>query len=186
MSALDLLAGDLPREDFIILGADKSPGRATIVSPGSPREWDIRKGYGFSGASTVFIGNGLAKFDVLVDLWQPVQYSDWDRFAKKYLQKAPIGLRPMAYGISHPVLNTAPLNISSVVVEDVVFEGTDDYGLDTWRIKFLEFRAPKPALGKPLAAIPAATKPLPTAQDAADREIQAKIATLKSLASGTP
>jgi hypothetical protein len=66
-----------------------------------------------------------------------------------YLDKDPLGGRPKAFGIKHPILTTLPLKITSVVVEDVTQMEQDEDGAWRCTIKFLEYRAPKPALGKP-------------------------------------
>jgi hypothetical protein len=169
----DIILGNVPPEqDYVLLGGARTPGRATIVGAGSPRSWDIRQGYGYSGAIVVFTGEGLAKFDIVVDLWLPSHWGEWNRFAKVALAKAPLGMKPKALDIAHPLLALEPIKVTSVVVEDVTQFEEDDEGLWTCRIKCLQYRAPKPALGKPLASIPNVDKPKPTAQDAAELEIQ--------------
>jgi hypothetical protein len=171
-------------QDFIVIGGDVSPGRARIKGAGSPRTWDVRQGYGFSGAWVIFTGAGLAKFEVEIALWQDAQRQAWEGFAKKYLEKAPSGTRPKALGIYHPLLAASPLNISAVVVEDVSQFEEDDFGLWTCVIKFLEYRQPKPILARPSSAIPAAGQALPTARDALDQEILRKQQELAKLAGG--
>lgn len=183
MSVLDLLnGGEFPAQDYILLGGEKSPGRATVLGAGSPRTWDKRKGYGYSGAFVIFTGDDLAKFKVQIDLWKKDQFAEWDRFAKKCLVKPPLGQKPKALDIQHPLLNAEPLKITSAVVEDVSQWDQDEEGLWSCTIDFLQFRAPKPALGKPNAAIPSVAKPIPTAQDAADVEIQRLMAQFSALA----
>lgn len=183
MSVTDLILGnEFPQQDYILLGGVQSPGRATVLGAGSPREWDVRKGYGYSGAVTVYTGENLAKFEVLIELWEKSHFAEWVRFAKIALEKPPLGTKPKALDIAHPLLNLPPLSITSVVVEDVSQFEQDEEGLWSCTIKFLQFRAPKPALGKPLASIPNAAKPVPTAQDAADVEIQKLVKTFGELA----
>lgn len=185
MALLDILnAADFPAQDFIILGGQTSPGRATVVNAGSPRTYDKRKGYGFSGATLIFTGDDLNEFDVLIDLWLPDQFRVWDDFAKKTLEKPPIGQRPKALDIKHPVLNRSPTKITSVVVLDVLGPEVDEDGLWTYRIKFSAFRAPLPALGKPNASIPSVTPKVPTAQDEAEKKIQQLLAQQKALGGG--
>lgn len=182
-SVTDLVLGaELPQQDYIMLGGLRSPGRATIIGCGSPRDWDIRKGYGYSGAVVVFTGDSLAKFKVAIDLWLPAHFAEWNRFAKACLAKPPLGLKPKAMDISHPLLELEPLKVTSVVVEDCSQFDEDDEGLYTCVIDFLQYRAPKPAIGKPLASIPNAVKKVPTAQDAADLEIQKLVKEFSALA----
>lgn len=173
-----------PVQDYFMLGNVKSPGRCTIVHPGSPRNWDVRQGYGFSGAFVVYTGDGLAKFDVLIDIWDDSQWADWDRFAKLCLAKPPVGTKPKALDIDHPLLALEPWKITSVVVEDVGGFEQDENGLWTCAISFLQYRAPKPALGKPLASIPNVVKAPPTAEDAGDVKIQQLLGQLNTLAKG--
>lgn len=180
MSVASLLSAP-PEQDYIILAAIKSPGKATLRNAGSPRDWDVRKGYGFSGASVVFTGNGLAKFEVDIELWEPTHWIDWAPFAK--LLKKPSGIIPtVGLGISHPLLSLPPLEISSVVVEDCSQFEQDDEGLWHCTIKFLEYKRPLPALSKPIAEIPAASKALPNATDAVNAEIAAKAKLFAALA----
>lgn len=184
VTAADLLTGaEIPYQDHIDLGPGRSPGLATIVGSGlSPRNWDVRQGYGLSGAWVVYTGDGLAKFAVQIELWLPEHFLAWKVFSKLCLERPLPGMKPKAQDIKHPLLNMSPFNISSVVVEDVEAFSQDEFGMWTTKISFLQFRAPRPALGKPLASIPSASKPTPTAQDAADLEIQALQAQFGALA----
>lgn len=172
-NVVSVLAGaSRPTQDYIVLGNAISPGRATIVPPGSPRNWDVRQGYGFSGAFVVYTGDGLAKFDVLIDIWDDADWPKWDAFAKLTLARPPLGTKPKALDISHPLLALEPWKITSVVVTDVSGFEQSDEGMWTCSISFLQYRAPKPALGKPLGSIPNVVKKPPTAEDEADRKIQ--------------
>ena len=181
----DVIAGnEFPYQDYIILGGAKSPGRATIVGAGSPRDWDKRKGYGFSGAFVIYTGDNLAKFKVQIDLWTPDQFAEWAKFAKLCLVKPPTGTKPKAMDIQHPLLSMDPIKITSVVVEDCSQFTEDDDGLWSCTIDFLQYRAPMPALGKPLASIPSVKKPKPTAKDAAEVEIEKLTEQFKALANG--
>lgn len=176
------VAGVLPLQDFIVIGGNKSPGRCVVRNLRTPREWEVRKGWGMSGASTVFMGNAPATFDVDIYIWDPIQWADWLVFENLYLKKSLPFVKPLALGIKHPVLEDR--GVTQVVVTDVTgWEESDETGEWKCTISFLEWKRPMPALGKPLAAIPAASKPAPTAQDAADVAIAAKLETLKGLAS---
>lgn len=183
MGLAELLGGgDFPAQDYIVLSGEKSPGRATVKAPNSPRTWDKRKGYGTSGASLVYTGDDLSEFDVEIVLWKKSQFAEWKSFAKKCLEKPPKGARPKALKIEHPVVNASPWLIDEVVVKDVLgFEDTSDDGLWQGTIQFIQYRAPLPALGKPKQAIPGAAAKIPTAQDAADLEIQKLSAEFGSL-----
>lgn len=162
-----LFGGKPPIQDYVILGGKRSPGAVSIVKAGSPRKWDIRQGYAFSGASVYYIGDQPSKFDLIFTLWEDDHWSDWDDFAS-VLERPPKGTRPKAVGIQHPILSVRPLSISSVVIEDVSQPILSEWGDWDIVVNCLEFRAPLPILGKVNQAIPALAKPLPTAQDAAD------------------
>jgi hypothetical protein len=174
-----------PERDYVMIGGDPSPGKATIRGCNSPRGWDVRKGYALSGATVVPTGDDLSKFEILFEFWDESQVPLWYSFASKYFDKAvrlnPGTLVPKALGIEHPILSAPPLRITEVVVEDVTQLEQDDTGGWSCVVKFLQYRRAKPALSPPDASIPAAQKATPTAQDAAEREIQEKLGTLKGL-----
>lgn len=177
--------GVIPRQDYVIFpGGLKTPGVAEIVGLSSPRKWNIQQGYGLSGATTVYAGTDPVKFKILVKMWRPLDFVQWEALARLHLAKPLPGVRPPALGVSHPLLNLPPHSISSIVVEDVTGPEQDEQGTWVATIHCLEWKKPLPALGKPLGAIPAASKAAPTAADLADREIQAKVAVLKGLAGG--
>lgn len=191
MSNLPTILGGatFPTDDFIYLAGDKSPGKVTIRGANSPRGWDIRKGYGLSGATVVPSGDELAEGIVcLFEFWLPEQIDEWIAFAAKHLDKSvrlvPGSLKPKALGIYHFVLAAPPIRITEVVVKDCTQLEQDEFGLWSCEATFLQYRKPKPALAPPSAAIPAAGTAAPTALDAADREMQAKLAQFQALAGG--
>lgn len=146
-------------QDQIYLSGLPSPGYAEVLGASAPRDWDVRKGPFMSGAWLAYTGDNLAKFTVRLHLWGPPDlFPEWIAFSK-LLEKPPSGLSPaalssFALSIDHPLLNSSPVNISSVVVEDASQWTQDDLGEWTMDIKFIQFRAPKPAGGKPDKTIP--------------------------------
>lgn len=183
----------LPCQDYIVLsggqgfGALQSPGKATILGLNKPQGWDQRKGNALSGATVVPTGEELSKFSVLVEVWEGTQYEQWKTFAALYLTRAcvvlPGTVSAKALQIVHPQINDAPFSITEVVVEDVVAKQQGEDGMFSWEIHFLEYRKPIPAIGRPSASIPTATKPAPTAQD---RTIAANTARIQQLAHLAP
>lgn len=167
-------AGAPPIQDYIVLGSLRSPGICVVRNGSSPRKWDERQGYGFSGATTVFMGTGLARPEVDIILWEPedgLQWALWRIFAE--LLKKPSPGKPITgLGIQHPQLNAPPLSITDVVVEDVSQWTQDDDGLWTCTIKFIEYRRPLPILKRPEISIPAVAVPAPTVRDAGDAQLQ--------------
>lgn len=174
--------------DYIILSTKgppgklrKSPGVCKIRGAGSPRNWDIRPGYGIDGATSVFTGNSLSRFSVDIFLWEDSQWEEWDDFATILVRPTP-ATRAKSLSIVHPLLIQKPIQITSVVVEDVSqFEYNDSLDLWACEIKFMQFKKPRPILVKPTAAIPAATQAPPTAKDAAEEKMQALFKELDAL-----
>lgn len=157
--------------DYFLLADQKSPGLATVAGAGSPRGWDIRKGYGFSGAVTWFTGLGLAKFSAKIELYTTDDWAGWDSF-KPLVKKPPLGVRPKALDIWHPFLED--LEIKSVVVEDLLQPLETAPGVWTIEIKFLQHRGLKFSLAKPEGSQDRVTDPV-------DQRIQEKTEILKGL-----
>ncbi len=169
-----------PRQPYIDLGPFRSPGVATVKGLSQPRNWDERQGYGFSGAVLVYKGTGLAKFQVDIDLWLPEHFIAWSLFATVLAPPKP-GPAGFALGISHPIVNGPPHNITEVIVEDVSDPVQSDLGKWTYTISFKQYRKPLPAVARPIAVIPAAAAPMPTAQSAAEVEMLKLTAQAKAL-----
>lgn len=160
-----------PQQPYIVLGPMQSPGVAFVRDLDSPRNWDVQQGYGLSGATVVYKGAGLSKFRVDVDLWLPEHFVLWNAFATILAPPKP-GPAGFALGIKHPIVNGPPHGITEVVVADVSEPVQSDLGRWRYTIAFLQYRKPKLALARPIAAIPAAAASQPTAQNAAELEIQ--------------
>ncbi len=170
-----------PKQSFIDLGPFRSPGVATVKGLDSPRNWDEQQGYGFSGAVLVYKGTGLAKFTVDIDLWLPEHFIAWNLFAQVLAPPKPGLAGGFALGIKHPIINGPPHNIQSVVVDNVSQPVQNDLGKWTYTISFRQYRKPLPAIARPIADIPAAAAPTPTAQDANEIEMQKLFAQVQSL-----
>lgn len=164
-----------PEDDFLVIGADKSPGVAIVRNLGVASTYDIRKGYGFSGATAIYTGEDLPKFSVEFQFWKAWQWADWQDFAKKYLEKptrSPVPGQVLALGIKHAILNASPYNIDKCVRLEVSGPEQDEFGLWTLTASFLQYRPPQLFLAKPNGAIPAVSKPIPTPRDAAEERIE--------------
>lgn len=169
-----------PISNTVRMGGKDTPGYARPRKASDPRTWDVRKGYGFSGAYAIYTGDDLSKFDVDVVLWLPDQFEEWKDFAK-VLVKPTAATRTKSIGIYHPLLRVPPLDIKAVQVLDVSqFEPGPDM-LFMCTISLLVYRPPKPVLARPNASIPSASSPTPTAKDAADAQIQALVGEVKGL-----
>jgi hypothetical protein len=171
---------------FLISGSEqaqfaKSPGLAKVRGAGTPRNWDVQKGYGISGAFCVYTGAGLAEFSIDVFLWLNSHWPEWDNFAK-LLEKPTKAVRPRALSITHPLLTKPPIRITQAVVKDVSqFEYNESTQLWACEIKFLQFKAPAPILSKPKASIPGGAPATPTAQDEYEKKILQMMDQVKNL-----
>lgn len=137
-----------------------TPGVCQIIGAGSPRKWDKRDGYGWSGSWVVWAGNDLSSFSIVLSLYTQQDWLEWHAFKPIVLRK-PYNVRPKALSIYHPVL--AEVGIIAVVIEDVKAPQQTNDGEWTIELQCLEWRAPKFALAKPDGA--AATEVDPVEQD---------------------
>lgn len=132
--------------DYVTIAGQRTPGIAEIQGASSPRRWDQRRGYGLSGATVIFRGLTLAQFKILLRLYTEQDWQDWESF-RPIVQRPPFGERPRALDIAHPIL--ADLNITSVVVEDLLQPAQTEDGVWTVEIRLLEYRRPTIALSRP-------------------------------------
>lgn len=176
-------AAAFPAVDTITIANVQAPGKWSLVRGPKVYGWEIRKGMYLSGATVVPTGDDLVEPEFLVEIWDPVDYIAFKAFRAAYLKKALIGVAgapvASALGINHPELQE--LGCSSVVVKEINPMLNDGTGVWTSTVKFLQYRPPQPALGKPDATIPDAAPPAPTAQDNLEREVEQAGATLQSL-----
>jgi hypothetical protein len=131
--------------DKIWLAQRWSPGLCDISGANSPRNWEERKGYGWSGALVVYRGLGLARFSVKLRFYTDDDWNEWATF-KPLVNKAPPGKRPRAMDVWHPIL--VDQGIYAVVVEDLGQIDQTAEGEWTVEIKMVEYRSPKYALTK--------------------------------------
>lgn len=153
--------------DYIILAGRESPGLAEVRNAGSPRKWDERAGYGWSGSYPVFIRRELTKFKVLIKLNTRADWAGWYAWSG-LVAKPPFGKFPKALDIWHPFLEDQ--QVASAEVIDVSQPEPDGTGAFVITIDFMEFRRPKFTLVKPTAA------EAPGPKDARDRELDANSA----------
>ena len=87
--------------------------------------------------------------------------------------------RPKALGVSHPIL--AELGITKIVFKNI--GQWDQPAIGKWVkvVEFIQYRAPKPFLGKPASATPGAAQVNPSAADNAQAEMQDKLKTIDAL-----
>jgi hypothetical protein len=149
--------------DKILFGEEDtpSPGICEITGLSSPRNWDIRRGYGLNGGIAVFRGKGVAKFGAKFRLYTPEDWQDYFKFKPILDQIANLkGIK-----VYHPFLWL--LGIGAVVVEENYAPVQDDDGVWVIEAKLIEFNHPTVGLSKP-DGVPA------TPADPEDAEIKAK------------
>lgn len=160
----------------VFFAGTKTPGLAVVEgSSGSPRKWQEQGGYGLTGATVRFTGLGLAKFDVLLKLYDAADWAAWQAFLPVLDPPKP-GQLARALAVAHPYLK--PLKINECVVLDISIPKTDEYGVTQIVVYCQAFRKPKITLAKPEGA-----KVTPT--DPVDAQIDAKlqrVAQLEALA----
>lgn len=147
--------------DYIVLSGLRSPGIAEVIGASSPREWDVRKGYGLMGAFVVYRGRGLAKFSVRLTFTTAEDWTSWEAWkplVMTYPRRRGGGRDSGTLDIWHPILED--LGIGAVCVEDVLQPVPGETGDWNVEIKFLEFRRPKIALAKPEGAKATPTDPV--------------------------
>jgi hypothetical protein len=178
-----------PYQDYIVIGFDTSPGKATIVNGQLPSDWDERKGYGLSGAFLWPKGDSLGSFSILFELWDEDDMPAWAAFYKKYFSQSakliiPGSYTPAALTIVHPVLLQVGMQECVVTGREVM--RNDGYGLWSQVIHFKQYRKPKPAPQPAIAAIPGHAAPQPTAQSQLQKDNQALAAELNALVTTPP
>jgi hypothetical protein len=132
-----------------------------LSPPRLKRNWDVKPGFGSQGAFCVYTGEGLAAFDATFEFWDELKEPLWNVFASTYLT-APVGVKPAALGIYHPILMQAPFRIQNVQVTEI--EGWSLVSPGKWqtRLSFLQYRPPipfKPSKTEPV--VPAVAKAPP-------------------------
>ena len=163
------LAGIEYEQNYIVLAGVPSPGVCIVQGLTNPRKLQINDGYALSNATVVYLGDSLPKFSVTLQMTSALDLREWKRFAK-LLATPPLGTRPNALKIEHPLIEEC--GIKSVLVEDRTQLTPSPTGLWTVKIDFVKWQKPAPALGRPNGAIPDADKKAPTPQDAQDIQIE--------------
>lgn len=135
--------------DSAVISGIKTPGLLKIRNADSPRAWDERNGYGWSGSFPVFMGVRLSHFEMAFELYDEFDWGEYQTIMP-ILAKPPIGKRPKALSISHPILHQ--LEIGSIQITNVKQLEFDDSGIITQPLEVISFRVPKLSLSKPEGA----------------------------------
>lgn len=162
--------------DQLFVLAQPSPG-ITVIEGSSiaPRKWEERGGYGLTGATLVFLGLGLGKFDAIHSFYDKRDWAAWDKWLK-IVAAPPVGKRPRALDVSHPWLDM--FNVHKAVVLDNTVPRQTEAGL--WQVVYSwqAWRTPKFTLAKPEGAKATPADPVDAQLDANTALINAQFEAL--------
>lgn len=132
--------------DHFLVQGQQSPGIARVAGYGPPRKWEERNGYGLSGSTLIYLGNGLAKWDTEIELYTVEDWNRWNDF-KKLLIPSPPGKYDRAQDIWHPFLEEHEIRSAVLLTASFPKQVADG----VWVVKhdWMQYRRPKLALAKP-------------------------------------
>lgn len=137
--------------DYVILGITRSPGICRITGADREKDWDVKKAKGQTGATSTLNGDPVGTFEIEFTLSSEEDFERWDGF-QALIESTVRGPRPIALPIYHPDLSRA--GYTEVVCGGVGGRVYDGRGGATHKIKFLEYRPPKPKKPAKAAAKP--------------------------------
>lgn len=170
--------------DAIRISGVWSPGLCVVSKAGIPFNWDKQKGWGLGGAWLIFTGDDLSEFDITWTFWRQDQIDLWKAFQKTNFSKPPAQPqlngaflpqvpRPKALQVYNPILNE--LGITQMVPKHIGQFSQPSLGKWQKTISFFQFKPPVPLVGRPNQAVPDTKPKSPTADDAVQLEIRAKL-----------
>lgn len=127
--------------DFVIVGAERTPGVAVVHEFKRRHEFDVKKSKGVYGATVTFVGRPPATGHIELKLWQSQHFADWQSFIPS-LKYDPTKSVVQAVDIYHPSLDL--IDIRSVVCEsigNITHAGNKLYRVE---IELLEYFPPPP------------------------------------------
>ncbi len=186
-------ADELAAIDYVVIytsqGATQikiqSPGVATISGDGIPQNWQVREGFGISGSTQAFRGNGLAEFGIQLKLWTPEQREEFEVF-DSFIAPSPEGSPAKVYVINHPILALRGITQCVFLNAPFVTVQPDDSVLINYKCR--QWRKALPTLTTPTSAAGESAKGAAT--DQYDKLVADRTATLQNLlqapAGGSP
>lgn len=130
-----------------VLQNKEAPGISDFSGASSPRKWEERNGYGLSGSTVIFLGIGLAQFQIATDLYTDLDWQRWHEDFSPIVKAPPRGVRPKSMQIYHPILED--LGITSAVVTDVLQPVEVQPSVWRYTVKYFAYRKPVRQLRKP-------------------------------------
>lgn len=165
----------------VYLGGVRSPGVVTLSGHDREPKWDIQAAYGSTGASTVLHDHSPpVQFEASFYLAEDGEitdgsddFSQWESF-QRLIESTTAKPKPTALPIYHPDLARNGITyVSNAGIGGMVHDGK---GGATVKVKFLEFRPPKPRPATKPIAKPANTPTKPDPNASAKAELAALLA----------
>jgi hypothetical protein len=161
----------------IVLGTVRSPGVVKLSGHDREKQWDIKAAKGQTGASSTLGGDPIGSFEAEFFLADdgdngdgPGDFDKWEEF-QRLIESTVSGPKPVALPIYHPDLSRN--KFTEVVCGKIGGMVHDGRGGATVKVKFIEYKPPKPKPAAKAAPKPGApgstTRPDPNA--AAKREL---------------
>lgn len=136
----------------IVLGTVRSPGKVTLSGHDRDKAWDIKGAKGQVGASSSLNGDPVGQFVATFQLADDnidglTDFDLWEDF-QRLIESTTNGPTPVALPIYHPDLaRNRFTEVTNGGIGGMIHDGK---GGATVKVKFLEYRPPKPK--KPAAA----------------------------------
>jgi len=146
----------------IVLGTARSPGKVTLSGHDRAKQWDVKGAKGSTGASSALEGDPIGSFEATFELAGDdvdgrTDFDEWEDF-QRLIESTTSGPKPVALPVYHPDL--ARNRFTEVVNGGIGGMIHDGKGGAIVKVKFLEYKPPKP---KPAAK----AQPKPGASGAA-------------------
>lgn len=132
--------------DYFLLEGQQSPGIARVAGFGPPPKWEERNGYGLSGSTLVYLGNGLAKWDTEIELYTVEDWAAYNAW-KGLLQVSKPGAFAKAKDFWHPFLEEHEIRSAVLLKRGFPKQVAD--GLWVVKLEWMQYRRPKLSLQKP-------------------------------------
>lgn len=131
-----------------------SPGKVTLSGHDRNLSWDVKEAKGQTGATSTLNGSSIGRFEASFELVEDYydgtnDFNDWEEF-RSFLETLVSGSKPVAVSVYHPDLATA--GFSDVTVESIGGVVRQDNGTGMVKVKFIEYRPPKPKPTKKASA----------------------------------
>lgn len=157
----------------------RSPGVCKLTGDGIPVDWDVRSGFGLAGKTQVFMGLGLAEFQLALRMWTTEQRSEFE-FYDSMIEPSPPGSPQKVYTINNPILALRGITQCIFLNAPFVADQGDDSVIATYKCR--QWRKPLPTLASPTS--PAASTPEGAAQSQYQQMVGERLTQIQQLNGG--